>query len=127
MKCKKNEKIKISTDYKLISNEIFGYYEYSYGNYKWNGNLEINKNKNGDITFELISVGKGEAPSIAQIELNIIKLDGNSFIYKIPETENCKFKITFYKDFAYVEDLGGDCDGQFGIGAYVDGIYIKTK
>ena len=127
LKAKINETSKITSNYKVNPNGIFGDYHYSYGNLLWNGSFSIEKDKAKNIFFEIISVGKGEAPSIAQVERDKIKLNGNSFVYKMPYSKNCEFKIKFYKDFVYVEDLGGDCVGQFGMGAYIDGIYLKTE
>ncbi|MES2543774.1 MAG: hypothetical protein V4548_02735 [Bacteroidota bacterium] len=126
-KANKNEIVKIISDYKSNHNDIFGDYYYNYGKFKCNGNFNLIKNKNNLISFDVMAMGDGEVPNLAIIERDSIKLTGNSFIYKMPDTENCRFKINFYKDFVYVKDLGGDCTGQFGMGAYIDGIYFKTK
>jgi hypothetical protein len=124
---KKNRKVTISTNYKANMNDIYGDYHYSYGDFLWNGDFSIDEDKAKNQFFELISVGKGEGPSIAQIERCKIKLNGNSFVYRMPNSENCKLKIVFFKDFVYVKDLGGDCTGEFGMGAYANGIYTKVK
>lgn len=124
---KKDGKAVVSSDYKPIMNNIYGDYHYSYGDFLWNGDFSIEKDKAKNQFFDLISLGKGESPSIAQIERCKIKFNGNSFVYKMPNSENCKLKITFFKDFVYVKDLGGDCTGEFGMGAYADGIYLKVK
>lgn len=122
---KKSKKVIISTDNNPNLNKIFGDYHYSYGNLLWNGDLSIEKDSAKNIFFELISLGKGEAPSIAQVKRSRIKLNRNSFIYKMPDSQNCRLKIIFFKDFVFVKNLGGDCSSEFGMGAYPEGIYLK--
>lgn len=122
---KKSEKL-INSEIKTVSQkDIFGDYQYSYGEFTYNGEFNVEKIDNNHIAFEIISVGNGEAPPIAEVERDTVKLENNSFIYKLPESDDCEFKITFHKNFVFVEYLKGNCDGQFGMNATIEGIFIK--
>lgn len=123
---------KLKKQIKAVSNtinekDIYGDYQYSYGKFAYSGELNIEKIDKNNIAFEILSVGNGEAPSIAQIERDTIKLENNSFVYKLSESDDCEFKITFYKSFVYVKYLKGNCDGQFGMNASIEGIFIKQE
>jgi hypothetical protein len=121
----KSEKYIKSESKTVNQKDIFGDYQYSYGEFTYSGEFNVEKIDNNHIAFEILSVGNGEAPPIAQIESDTIALENNSFTYKLPESDDCEFKITFYKNFAYVEYLKGNCDGQFGMNATIEGIFIK--
>ena len=115
-----------SLDIKPISNQIFGSYYYQYGENGNSGDFEINNIHNNRIDFNIISV-TGKGGNIADVPRDTIEIKGNSFIYKIPETDSCEFKTTFYKDFVYINYTKGYCSGQFGLNATIDGIFLKTK
>ncbi|GAA4149908.1 hypothetical protein GCM10022217_02380 [Chryseobacterium ginsenosidimutans] len=71
--------------------DIFGDYRYSYGEFTYNGKFNVKKIDNNLIAFEILSVGNGEAPPIAQVERDTIKLESNnSFTYKLPESNDCE-------------------------------------
>jgi len=117
----------ISTpDIKPNHNQIFGNYHYQYGENGYNGDFEINKVDNDKIDFNIFSVTK-LGGNIADVQRDTIEMKGNSFIYKIPESDSCEFKTTFYKDFVYINYTKIYCSGQFGLNATIDGIYLKTK
>jgi len=118
----------LSPDIKPIRNQIFGNYHYQYGENGFSGDFEINRVDNTKVDFNILSltnVAKG--PNIAEVEKDTIVMKGNSFVYKIPDSDNCEFKTTFYKDFVYINYTKGYCSGQFGMNATIDGIYVKTK
>lgn len=73
------------------------------------------------------SVTSEPARNIAEIETDTIKLTKTEFIYKVGETEDCEFKVKFYKDFCFINYTKGYCIGQFGHNATIEGIYFKTK
>ena len=124
----KSEKNIKSENKTVNQKDIFGDYQYSYGEFTYNGEFSVEKIDNNHIAFEILSVGNGEAPPIAQVERDTIKLENNNtFTYKLPDSDDCEFKITFYKNFVIVEYLKGNCDGQFGMNATIEGIFIKQN
>lgn len=107
---------------------IFGNYHYQYGNKGYNGDFNINKLVGNKIDFNILSLTNVErGPNIAEVEKDTIPMTGNNFIYKIPESDSCEFKVTFYKGFVYINYINGYCQNQFGLSATIDGIYLKTK
>ncbi|UOK42231.1 MULTISPECIES: hypothetical protein [Flavobacterium] len=127
LKATKNDTLQIYSNHKANPNDIYGEYSYSYGKFAYKGDLAIKKDVN-NISFNILALGKGDGPNISQIEdATINKITNNSFIYKIPDTENCSIKVTFYKDFVSVKRLERDCEEVFAMGTYVDEVYIKTK
>ena len=117
-----------SPDIQPVHNEIFGNYHYQYAKNGFNGDFQINKVVNDKVDFNILSLTNVErGPNIAEVEKDTILLKGNSFVYHIPESENCEFKTTFYKDFVYINYTKGYCSGQFGLNATIDGIYLKIK
>ena len=117
-----------SPDIQTNSNQIFGNYHYQYGEYGYSGDFEINRVDKSKIDFNIISVTNLErGGNIAEVEKDTVVMKGNSFIYKIPDSDSCEFKTTFYKDFVYINYTRGYCSGQFGMNATIDGIYLKMK
>ena len=115
-----------SPDIKPDNNQIFGNYHYQYGENGFNGDFEINRVGNDKIDFYILSLTNVErGPNIAEVNKDTIVMKGNSFVYEINKT--CEFKTTFYKDFVYINYTKGYCDGQFGLNATIDGIYLKTN
>ena len=108
--------------------QIFGNYHYQYGERGYNGDFDINKVANNKIDFNILSLTNVErGPNIAEVERDTITMTGNSFIYKIPDSDSCEFKVTFYNGFVYINYTKGYCESQFGLNATIDGIYLKTK
>jgi len=108
--------------------QIFGKYHYQYGEDGYNGDFDISKIENNKIDFNILSSTNVErGPNIAEVEKDTIAMTGNSFIYKIPDSDSCEFKVTFYKGFVYINYTRGYCESQFGLNASIDGIYLKTK
>jgi hypothetical protein len=117
-----------SVNIKPTESDIFGNYHYQYGENGYNGDFDINKIGNNKINFHILSLTNVErGPNIAEVEKDTIAMTGHSFIYKIPDSDSCEFKVTFYKDFAYINYTKGYCESQFGLNATIDGIYLKTK
>jgi len=109
-------------------NSIFGEYHYQYGENGYNGDIEFNKVSDGKAAFNILSLTNVErGPNIAEVEKDTIAFSGNKFIYKIPDSDVCEFKVTFYNGFAYIYYTKGYCESQFGLNATIDGIYLKTK
>jgi hypothetical protein len=108
--------------------QIFGNYHYQYGENGFNGDFDITKVGDSKIAFNIHSLTNVErGPNIAEVEKDTIIMTGNSFIYKIPDSDSCEFKVEFYKGFININYTKGYCSGQFGLNATIDGIFIKTK
>lgn len=117
-----------SPNIKPEGNQIHGNYHYQYGENGYKGDLVINKLGNDKIDFIIHSFTNVErGPNIAEVEKDTITMTGNSFIYSIPGSESCEFKVIFYKEFAYINYTKGYCNGQFGLNATIDGIFIRTQ
>ena len=117
-----------SPNVKPDESQIFGNYHYQYGENGYNGDFDINKIGNNKIDFSILSLTNVErGPNIAEVEKDTITMTGDNFIYKIPDSDNCEFKVTFYRSFVYINYTRGYCESQFGLNATIDGIYVKTK
>ena len=114
-----------SPDIKPVDNQIFGNYHYQYGKDGYAGDFEINKVDNNKVEFNIHSTTNIErGPNMADVDNDTISMQGNSFVYMFYD---CEFKTTFYKDFVYINYTKGYCDGVFGMGATISGIYLKTN
>jgi hypothetical protein len=90
--------------------------------------FDIGKVVNNNIDFSILSLTNVErGPNIAEVEKDTITLIGTSFVYKIPNSDSCEFKVVFYNGFVYINYTKGYCESQFGLNASIDGIYLKTK
>lgn len=105
---------------------IIGEYHYQYSQAGSQGDLTIKKVNPNKISFSIFSVTDEPARNIADIETDTIKAT-TDFIYKVPETDSCEFRIRFFKDFAYINYTRGYCHGMFGNNATIDGIFYKQK
>jgi len=107
--------------------DIFGHYHYQYSEAGYQGDLEIKKLPDSKAAFGITSVTGEPARNVAQINNDTIKLSNTHFIYKVPDTDSCEFEVKFYKGFAFIRYTKGYCDGQFGMNATIDGIFLKTE
>jgi len=113
------------TDAKL--QDVFGHYHYQYSEAGYQGDIDITRLPNSKASFNIFSVTGEPARNLAQIDEDTITLNSPQFIYKMPETDSCEFSVKFYKGFAFIKYTKGYCDGQFGMNATIDGIFLKTK
>lgn len=107
--------------------DIFGHYHYQYSEAGYQGDFEINKLPNSKAVFGITSVTEAPGRNIAQINDDTINLSASHFIYKLPDTDDCEFEVKFYKGFAFIKYTKGFCEGQFGMNATIDGIFLKTE
>jgi hypothetical protein len=107
--------------------EIFGNYYYQYSDAGSTGGLGITKISNARASFNINAVTSEPARNIADISTDTITLSRNEFQYHVPDTDDCDFRVRFYKGFASVKYTKGDCEGQFGHNATVEGIFLKVK
>ena len=109
-----------------VMDDIFGEYHYEYGENDFMGDFTINELDSEKVEFRIFtSTGLDSGPNIAEIENDTIQLIGTSFMYSIPESDNCQFIVRFFRGFLHIKYLADDCDGQFGLGATLEGIYLK--
>jgi len=107
--------------------DIFGFYHYQYSEAGYTGDFSIEKIDNERVAFDITSVTGEPARNIVEVEKDIIKLTGLSFVYKIPGTDSCEFKVSFYKDFVSINYTKGYCAGESGNNATIDGVFLKIK
>jgi len=106
--------------------DISGSYRYQYGEDGYQGDFDVKRIGNNKVAFGISSVTGEPGRNLAEISTDTIVMAGNSFIYKIPETVDCEFKVTFYRTFLKVDYTKGLCqDAPFGFNATVEGIYFK--
>ena len=109
------------------SNAIYGKYHYQFSEAGYQGDFEIKRISNSKSTFMISSVTNDPARNIAQIDEDTVTVINNQFTYKLANTDDCEFKVMFYKDFAYIKYTKGFCEGQFGNNADIDGLFLKIK
>ncbi|WP_347217195.1 hypothetical protein, partial [Chryseobacterium sp.] len=95
--------------------DLFGRYHYQYSEAGYQGDLEIKKLPGSKAVFGITSVTGEPARNLAQIDDDTISLTTTDFTYKLADTEDCGFKVKFYKGFAVVQYSQGICSGQFGM------------
>lgn len=119
----------VSLDIAGQPNKVAGSYYYQVGDKGYRGFLEVSKSADeGKISFNILSVTSvSKGPSSAAVERDEVTLDGTSFIYDLPGNNGCKFKVKFYRDFAYVKYVEGDCSKQFAENATIEGLYLKRQ
>lgn len=107
--------------------DVFGNYHYQFTDEGYQGDFFIKKLDGNKAVFGITSVTNDPSRNIAQINDDTISLNATSFIYKVPGTDNCEFGVKFYKDFAYINYTKGVCEGQFGMNASIEGVYLKIR
>ena len=115
-------------DTSFQSSNLTGIYLYAYGDKGYQGEITVTEIQKGKIAFSISAVTRAPGRNIAQVETDTVLVSNNEFIYKIPDSDSCIFKVKFFKDFVfidYVKDYG-DCGGVFGMNAGVDGIFYRT-
>lgn len=105
---------------------LSGDYHYQYGEAGYHGDLTIRKVSPTKISFGIFSLTSEPSRNIADIETDTIEAT-TDFIYKVPNTEDCEFRIRIFKDFAFINYTKGYCDGIFGHNATLEGIFFKQK
>lgn len=105
---------------------IIGEYYYQYSEAGSQGNLTIKKVDQNKISFSILSVTGDPGRNIADIQTDTVTAT-KDFIYKVPETDSCEFRIRFFNEFAYINYTRGYCNGIFGHNATVDGIFYKQR
>jgi hypothetical protein len=108
--------------------DLGAHYYYQFGEDGPSGDLEITKIDDKILSFYMLGLTSLErGPNIAEVVKDTVSLKGTSFVYKLPDSDSCKFEVQFFKDFAYVNYLGDGCSNQFGHNATIEGLYLKVK
>lgn len=105
---------------------MFGEYQYRYGEEGYAGFLDLEKLNDRLAEFTLSSVTSAPGRNIADIGTDTIPIPAVDFNYKLRFTDSCAIHIRFFKHFAQVNTLQ-DEDCGFGAYARLDGIYFKVK
>lgn len=108
-------------------NQLFGKYHYGFSDAGPQGYFSIEKLNDNQAVFEIESVTSDPARNLATVDKDTITLDGTNFTYTIPDSDNCSFRVQFYKDFATIMYTNGYCSGQFGHNATIDGTFLKIE
>ncbi|HEX6334893.1 MAG TPA: hypothetical protein VFZ78_11745, partial [Flavisolibacter sp.] len=103
-----------------------GHYHYQYSEAGYHGDLDVQMISEDRVAFSIFSVTNDPARNLAEVPQDTVQITGNSFLYTIPGSDSCEFRVTFYRTFATVAYTRGYCDGQFGMNATVDGIFLKV-
>jgi len=106
---------------------IAGTYGYQYGPNGAVGTLFVRSVQGNKIEFNINANTGGPSPNLADVENAKGIIENNTVVYKIPDSDNCEFKIEFFKGFASITYTKGYCEGQFGHNATVDGIFVKLN
>lgn len=109
--------------WKNAEQNVAGEYSYEFPNEGGSGSLTVEQS--GDkITFDAISVNGAPGYHIATIEEGAGKLVDHKVHYSMNDGE-CEFYIRFYRDFAYIEFVEDKYACDFGMGASIEGIFVK--
>jgi len=62
------------------------------------------------------------------VEKDTVSAAGNQFIYTVPGSESCTFRVKLCNNFLLISYTNGysGCAGIFGYNATVQGVFIKT-
>ena len=102
---------------------VAGEYSYSFPEEGGSGSLTV-KQSGDDITFDAISVNGAPGYHIATIEDGKGTIVDHTVHYSMNGGE-CEFNIRFYKDFAYIQFVGENYECDFGMGASIEGIFVR--
>lgn len=104
-----------------------GSYRYEYGEEGPQGGLELKKLSGDKWAFSVSAVTGAPARNIADIGTDTIAFTGNTFQYKVPDSDSCEFSVRIFKDFVIVKELHDfeACMGMFGHNATIEGVFLK--
>lgn len=125
MQLTQSDSLIYSGDMTAHSGQISGDYHYQYGEDGSIGDFSLSRIDQKRIAFQISSVTSDPARNIADVGPDTISLDGTSFIYQIPGSDSCEFKVRCYPDFVHIDYTRGYCFGQFGHNATIEGIFLK--
>ncbi|ANH83128.1 hypothetical protein A8C56_21005 [Niabella ginsenosidivorans] len=117
-----------SQDITTNPEDIFGNYYYRYGEKGYSGELKLRKINDQIALFYMFSVTSAPARNMADlIDNDTIPIPAATFTYKVPDTDGCRIKVQFFKQFVVVSYPDEDaCRNAFGHNATYEGIYYKV-
>lgn len=108
-------------------NDIPGTYYFQFGKNGRSGELEIERIDDKRVAFFILGMtDQNQGPNLAEVDKDTVELVGNSFVYKLPYSDSCSFKVEFFRNFAVINYLGDQCHNQFGHNATIEGLYLKV-
>ena len=120
----KNDNTPKGHDWALNTASALGNYAYSYGKYQPHGTGAIHALDADRITIELFGSRGAPSYNMATVDALDCQRQGNSFFCDLDES--CAVTVQVFNGFikvGLVEDR--NCLGYFGMGAHVEGSYIK--
>jgi hypothetical protein len=109
----------------LTTKNIAGEYLYRFGKKGSQGGIDIKQIDKTNYLISMNCVTGGPSYNVAEVAPFKVHMINNNFIYSVPNTD-CKFKISFFDNFAVVTSLRGiECG--FGLNASIDGVFLKTS
>lgn len=107
--------------------KIDGTYRYQYPKEGGMGEVSIKQLDAAHIIFNASCITGAPAYHMATVEDDTIAINNYVAQYENPEFGNCKFSLHFFNGFLVIQTAENAADCGFGMGAGVDGIYIKTS
>lgn len=112
---------------------VAGTYSFDYGVNTGGGSVEVSLIADDLIDFTIKTNSAAPAFNMCTIPADAFegnkergRLEGNRVVHDIDQ--DCAFELIFYNDFLVVNTLPNkNCSGFCGLGAYFDGIYLKTR
>jgi hypothetical protein len=111
---------------KAALHEIFGTYQYRYGEEGYQGEFIIRQLPDSKASFSINSVTEAPGRNVAEVNEDTITMSASQFVYQLRDARSCEIMVRFYKEFAFIKYTRGYCQGEFGNNATVDGIFFKT-
>lgn len=104
-----------------------GVYQYQFGEEGESGSMEVDTYEGNHVAFNIRSVTGPPAHNVAVVNDGSAVISDNKFSYVLPESDDCRFEVALYNDFAVVSYRTGSCLHDFGLNATLEGVYIKVK
>ena len=110
-----------------------GTYEFSYGENAASGSVKLALTKDGFVDFSIDTNSAAPGFNMCRIPVDAYdgnyehgRLEGNRIVHEIDE--DCALELILYSEFLFVRTLDQrHCSGYCGMGAYIEGTYLKTQ
>lgn len=113
--------------------DFAGTYSYAYGQYDASGELTLKSGENGIVEYRIEACTRAPHFNMAVIPQDIEakmekgRLQGNRILYQSRDG-SCAFEILLFNNFAAVRYTGkNQCRNSFGMGAKVEGLFVRTR
>jgi len=121
----------IDTALKPVS--VNGEYLYHFGKMGSSGGIDIKEIPAGNLIgirnllIDINCVTYSPQNNVADLENLNVGMINNTIVFKVPDFD-CKFRIRAFKDFIVIDQVRGNLGNcGFGMGASIDGVFIKTS